>query len=202
MLTQSLCWRKSQRWCEWRLDLLSSLSLLCSLYCWCQYNCDQPPLICFGVCWRKAKIYLPSLYWPCLVRWKTTEFKLKYRRFNPFTAEVAIMLLLGSAPMSHLCDQKRRSKVTCLSDLMTLFIDLGCLNCKQAQRALNVFKNTLNWLKIDLVNQKFNWLECGNFSQDAGTPGTERFIRFIAFLQLAVKGLSIIINITWCGFQT
>jgi hypothetical protein len=42
---------------------------------------------------------------------------------NPFTAEVAIMRLLGSAPKSHLCDQKRRSKVTDLSDLMTLFID-------------------------------------------------------------------------------
>jgi hypothetical protein len=46
--------------------------------------------------------------------------------FNPFTAEVAIMRLLGSAPKSHLCDQRRRSKVTDLSDLMTLFIDLGC----------------------------------------------------------------------------
>jgi hypothetical protein len=44
---------------------------------------------------------------------------------NPFTAEVAIMRLLGSAPKSHLCDQTRRSKVTGLSDLMTLFIDLG-----------------------------------------------------------------------------
>jgi hypothetical protein len=63
---------------------------------------------------------------------------------NPFTAEVAIMRLLGSAPMSHLCDQERRSTVTGLSDLMTLFIDLGCLYCKQTQRAFNVFKNTLN----------------------------------------------------------
>jgi hypothetical protein len=43
---------------------------------------------------------------------------------NPFTAEVAIMRHLGSAPKSHLCDQRRRSKVTGLSDLMTLFIDL------------------------------------------------------------------------------
>jgi hypothetical protein len=60
--------------------------------------------------------------------------------FNPFTAEFAIMQLLGSAPMSHLCDQRRRSKVTGLSDLMTLFIDLGCLYCKQMQRAFNVFK--------------------------------------------------------------
>jgi hypothetical protein len=41
-------------------------------------------------------------------------------------------------------------------------------------------------LKIDSVDQKFNRLECGNFSQDAGTPGTERVI---TFSQLAVKGL-------------
>jgi uncharacterized Zn-finger protein len=71
---------------------------------------------------------------------------------------------------------------------MTLFIDLGCLYCKQTQRAFNVFKNNLNWLKIDSVDQKFNWLECGNFSQDAGMPGTERII---AFSQLAVKGLKV-----------
>jgi hypothetical protein len=41
-------------------------------------------------------------------------------------------------------------------------------------------------LKIDSVDKKFNWLECGNFSQDAGMPGTEIVI---AFSQLAVKGL-------------
>jgi hypothetical protein len=98
------------------------------------------------------------------------------------------MRLLGSAPKSHLCDQRRRSKVTHLSDLMTLFIDLGCLYCKQTQRAFNVFKNTLSWLKIDSVDQKFNWLECGNFSQDAGMPGTDRVI---VFSQLAVKGLTV-----------
>jgi hypothetical protein len=117
--------------------------------------------------------------------------------FNPFTAEVsimrllgsalvAIMRLLGSAPESHLCDQRRRSKVTGLSDLMALFIDLRCLYCEQTQRAFNVFKNPLNWLKMDSVDQKFIWLECGIFSQDAGTPGTERVI---AFSQLALKGL-------------
>jgi hypothetical protein len=80
--------------------------------------------------------------------------------------------------------------VTGLSDLMTLFIDLGCLYCKQTQRAFSVLKNTLHCLKIDSVDQKFKRLECGNFSQDAGTPGTERVI---AFSQLAVKGLKIII---------
>jgi hypothetical protein len=97
------------------------------------------------------------------------------------------MRLLGSAPKSHLCDQRSRSKVTGLSDLMTLFVDLGCLYCKQTQRAFRVFKNTLNWLKIDSVDQKFNWLECGNFSQDARMPGTESVV---AFSQLAVKGLN------------
>jgi hypothetical protein len=118
---------------------------------------------------------------------KTTERFHRHRRgFNPFTAEVAIMRLPGSVPKSHLCDQRRKSKVTGLSDLMTLFIDLGCLYCKQTQRAFNVFKNTLNWLKIDSVDQKFNWLEWGNFSQDAGTPGTEGVL---AFSQLAAKGL-------------
>jgi hypothetical protein len=44
-------------------------------------------------------------------------------------------------------------------------------------------------LKIDSVDQKFNSLECGNFSQDAGMLGTERVL---AFSQLAVKGLKVI----------
>jgi hypothetical protein len=42
--------------------------------------------------------------------------------------------------------------------------------------------NVLNWIKS---YSKFNSLECGNFSQGAGTPGTEKDI---AFLLLAVKG--------------
>jgi hypothetical protein len=69
---------------------------------------------------------------------------LIYWLINPITAEVAIMRLLGSAPKSLLCDQRRKSKVTGLSDLMTLFIDLGYLYCKQTKRAFNVFKNMLN----------------------------------------------------------
>jgi hypothetical protein len=77
---------------------------------------------------------------------------------------------------------------------MTLFIDLQCLYFKQTQRAFNVFKNTLNGLKIDSVDQKFNWLECGNFSPDAGMPGTERVI---AFSQLAVKGLKTLCRCNW-----
>jgi hypothetical protein len=48
--------------------------------------------------------------------------KLHCCRVNPFTAEVAIMRLLGSAPKSHLCNQRRRSKVTGLSNLMTLLL--------------------------------------------------------------------------------
>jgi hypothetical protein len=68
------------------------------------------------------------------------------------------MRLVGSAPKSHLCDQRRRGKMTGLSDLMTLFIDLGCLYFNQTQRTFNVFKNTLHWLKIDSVDQKFNWV--------------------------------------------
>jgi hypothetical protein len=53
-------------------------------------------------------------------------------------------------------------------------------------------------LKIDSVDQKFNWLECGNFSQDAGTPGTERAI---AFSQLAVKGFKDREKWEWHGFK-
>jgi hypothetical protein len=121
-----------------------------------------------------------------------------FTQINPFPAEVAIMRLLGSVPKSHLCDQRRRSKVTGMSDLMTIFIDLECLYCKQTQRAFNVFKNTLSWLKIDSLDQKFNWLECGNFSQDAGTPGTERVI---AFSQLAVKGLKSLYYVNWTMLQ-
>jgi hypothetical protein len=42
------------------------------------------------------------------------------------------------------CDLKGKAEVIGLPDLMTLFIDLGCLYCKQTERAFNVFKNTLN----------------------------------------------------------
>jgi hypothetical protein len=69
---------------------------------------------------------------------------------------------------------------------MTLFIDLGCLYFKQTQRAFNVLKKHAKLIENLSVDQKFNLLECGNFSQDAETPGTERVI---AFSQLAVKGL-------------
>jgi hypothetical protein len=97
------------------------------------------------------------------------------------------MRLLGSALKSHLCDQRRRSKVTGLSDLMTFYWPRVFILQTDA-KSINVFKNKLNWLKIDSVDQKFNWPECGNFSQDAGMPGTKRVI---AFSQLVVKGLII-----------
>jgi hypothetical protein len=98
------------------------------------------------------RYYIPSHAWKMLFNAHTKEHSIPaytqpHLGLNPFTAEVAIMPLLGSAPKSHLYDQRRRSIVTGLSDLMTLFIDLRCLYCKQTQRAFNVFKNKLNWLK-------------------------------------------------------
>jgi hypothetical protein len=92
---------------------------MCVCVCVCVCEC-----VCVCVCVCVCCAYTENN--PCNVQ------------FNPFTAEVAIMRLLGLAPMSHLCDQKRRGKVTGLSDLMTLFVDLGCLYCKQTQRAFNV----------------------------------------------------------------
>jgi hypothetical protein len=80
--------------------------------------------------------------------------KRDFFSFNPFPAVVANKRHLGSAPKSHFCDLTGKTDVIGLSDLMTLFIDLGCLYCKQMQRAFNVFKNTLNWLKIDSVDLK------------------------------------------------
>jgi hypothetical protein len=62
---------------------------------------------------------------------------------NPFTAEVANKRHLDSVPKSHFCDLTGKTEVIGLPDLMTLFIDLRCLYCKQTQRAFNVFKNTL-----------------------------------------------------------
>jgi hypothetical protein len=82
-----------------------------------------------------------------------TSLSLSLFRINPFPADVANKRYLGSAPKSHFCDLTGKTEVIRLSDLMALFIDLGCLYCKQAQRAFNVFKNTLNWLEIDSVDQ-------------------------------------------------
>jgi hypothetical protein len=66
------------------------------------------------------------------------------KKFNPYPADVANERHLGSAPKTHFCDLTGKTEVIGLSDLKTLFVDLGCLYCKQTQRAFNVFKNTLN----------------------------------------------------------
>jgi hypothetical protein len=94
------------------------------------------------------------------------HFINKSNLINSFTAEVAIMRLLGSAPLPHLCGQKRRSKVTGLHDLMTLFIDLGCSYCKQMQRAFNVLKkhaklieNRFSRSKVQLTRVWVRWCE-------------------------------------------
>jgi hypothetical protein len=53
---------------------------------------------------------------------------------------------------------------------MTLSLTWGVCNMNRA------FKYTQNGLKIDSVDQKlfkFQLTDCGNFSQGAGTPGTE-----------------------------
>jgi hypothetical protein len=59
---------------------------------------------------------------------------------NPFAADVENKQHLGSAPKSHFCDLTGITEVIGLSDLITLFIDLGCLYRKKTQRAFNVFK--------------------------------------------------------------
>jgi hypothetical protein len=59
---------------------------------------------------------------------------------NSFPADVANKRHLGSAPKSHFCNLTGKTEVIGLFDLMTNFIDLGCLYCKQTQRAFNVFK--------------------------------------------------------------
>jgi hypothetical protein len=82
------------------------------------------------------------------------RLSLECMPFIHFPADVANKRHLDSAPKSHFCDLAGNTEVFGLSDLMTLFVDLGCLYCKQTQGAFNVFKNTQNWLKIDLVDLK------------------------------------------------
>jgi hypothetical protein len=47
--------------------------------------------------------------------------------YLPFSIEFFFTL---SLPMSRLCDWTGKTEVIGLSDLMTLFFDLGCLDCK------------------------------------------------------------------------
>jgi hypothetical protein len=66
-----------------------------------------------------------------------------------------------SAEVALVRPETRRSKVTGLSDLMTLFIDLGCLYCKQSQRAFNVKKKPAklieNWFSRSKVQLTRVW---------------------------------------------
>jgi hypothetical protein len=55
--------------------------------------------------------------------------------FLTLTISLPMSQISDTAPKSHFCDLTRKTEVTGLSDLMTLFIDLGCLYCKQTQRA-------------------------------------------------------------------
>jgi hypothetical protein len=70
---------------------------------------------------------------------------------------------------------------------MTVFIDLGCLHCKQTQRAFNVFKNTLNWLKIDSVDQTLFKIQLTSLSVGTSHTALKRLalretIRFHSWL--------------------
>jgi hypothetical protein len=106
---------------------------------------------------------------------------------NPFPADVAKKRHLGS---SKSLDRENWSDwLVWPNDSFFFFFLPGVFILQTDAKRFNVFTNTLNWLKIDSVNQKlfkFNWPESGNFSQGAGTPGTDKDI---AFSQLAVKGL-------------
>jgi hypothetical protein len=65
---------------------------------------------------------------------------LSMHAFNPFHADVVNKRHLGLAPKLYFCDLTEKTEVIGLSDLLTLFINLGCLYCKQTHRAFNVFK--------------------------------------------------------------
>jgi hypothetical protein len=102
--------------------------------------------------------------------------------------DVANKQHLGSASKSPFCDLTWLKWLACLT--WWPFFDLGCLYCKQTQRAFIVLKNTQNWLNIYSVDQrlfKIQLTRVWNFSQGDGTPGTERDI---AFSKLAVKVLN------------
>jgi hypothetical protein len=133
--------------------------LLCFVYCCFFFYLFVSFFFSFSI--LHNYLFFPNL--TLLSSQKTTEKKIMHLNFlfNPFTAEVAIMRLLDSAPKSHLCDQRKRSKVTGLSDQMTLFIDLECVYCKQTQRAFNVFKKHAklieNWFSRSKVQLTRVW---------------------------------------------
>jgi hypothetical protein len=67
-----------------------------------------------GLTEEKDAIFLLVSYRPSHIHF------LRNWSINPFTADVAIMRHLGSAPLSHLCDRRGYTKVIGLSDLNTL----------------------------------------------------------------------------------
>jgi hypothetical protein len=71
---------------------------------------------------------------------------------------------------------------------------LGCLYCKQTQRAFTVLKNTKKWLKIGSVDEKLFKFQLTRVWELLTMPGTERDV---AFSQLAVKGL----KCSYCAWQ-
>jgi hypothetical protein len=84
----------------------------------------------------------------------TNKGKIKRKwLFNPFPADVAIKRHLGSAPKSHFCDLTGKTEVIGLSDLMTLLLTWGIyIGNRRIEHSM--FKKKINWLKIDLVDQK------------------------------------------------
>jgi hypothetical protein len=64
------------------------------------------------------------------------------------------MHLLQISAQSRMVHSWKNFTLTLSLPVSQISIDLGCLYCRQTRRAFNVFKNTLNWLKIDSVDQK------------------------------------------------
>jgi hypothetical protein len=73
---------------------------------------------------------------------------------NPFSADVANKRHLGSAPKSHLCDDRENwSAWLVWSNDSFHWPEVFIL--QRDARSIQFWKNTLNWLKIDSVDQKF-----------------------------------------------
>jgi hypothetical protein len=69
--------------------------------------------------------------------------KSNIKAFNPFHADVANKRHPGSAPKSRFCDLTGKTEVIGLSDLMTLFIDLGAYVANR-RKEHSMFSKTLN----------------------------------------------------------
>jgi hypothetical protein len=76
---------------------------------------------------RKQSLYpLPPPHVRTTLIGFATLFSLQLIFCYPFSADVANKRHLGSAQKSHYCNLTGKTEVIDLSDLMTLFIDLGC----------------------------------------------------------------------------